>query len=271
MASSAKQHHPEAKVIVCLLEEELHPAAAYHYFDKVILAKHLGIHHFYDFIFKHNVFEAACALKAFTLKHVMEQYTEEREFIYLDTDMKVFHHFDELLYRLQSHPIVLTPHQLELAWNTISYFYYGTYNAGFIAVSRSYEAERFIQWWADRMYYFCYRERGLSEDQKWLNLVPALFNDVHILRSAAYNMAAWNLHERSRFIVYSKNGTYFRNDGPLCLFHFACLDGFLQSRMKHSVPDRQHPIYTMLDDYLWELEAMGRSELIVIPWSYEQK
>lgn len=270
MARSAKIHHPEVKVIVCLLEEELHPAASDHYFDELVLAKHLDIANFYSFIYEHNVFEAACALKVFTLKYALNQHPGERKFIYLDTDMKLFSPMDELLVKLDKYSIIITPHQLEMAWNTISYVFYGVYNAGFLAVSRSDEAERFLDWWAERMYHFCFYDNRYFVDQTWLNLVPALFN-AYIYRNPGYNMAAWNLHEKNRLITSSNLGSYFFDDQPLCLFHFTCLNGFLQSRMEESIPDQQNSIYSLLENYLTELEEMGRSELINVPWSYGKR
>ena len=37
---------------------------------------------------------------------------------------------------------------------------------------------------------------GLHYDQRWLDLVPAYFDDVHVFRDPAVNVAHWNLPDR---------------------------------------------------------------------------
>ena len=41
-------------------------------------------------------------------------------------------------------------------------------------------------------------------DQRWLDLVPALFDDVHIVRDPGCNVAYWNLPER--YVTLTPNG-----------------------------------------------------------------
>ena len=38
---------------------------------------------------------------------------------------------------------------------------------------------------------------GLFVDQRWVDLVPALFDDYVVMKRAGLNVAYWNLHERS--------------------------------------------------------------------------
>ena len=56
-------------------------------------------------------------------------------------------------------------------------------------------------------------------DQIWLNPVPYYFRSAHVLEDPGYNMAYWNLHERS---VSKKDGRYYVNEkSPLVFFHFS--------------------------------------------------
>ena len=58
--------------------------------------------------------------------------------------------------------------------------------------------ERFIAWWSRRCYDKCIDDvrQGLFVDQRWLDLVPGLFDGVHILRHAGYNVGHWGLTHR---------------------------------------------------------------------------
>ncbi len=60
------------------------------------------------------------------------------------------------------------------------------------------QGRRFIDWWADRLRQFCYDEvpNGLFTDQRWVDLAPAFFDDIAIVRDPQYNVATWNLTHR---------------------------------------------------------------------------
>jgi len=66
---------------------------------------------------------------------------------------------------------------------------------------------------------------GLFVDQKWVNLVPCLFDKVHILRHVGCNVAYWNLHERS--LSESDLGYLVDGSSPLVFFHYS---GYSPSR-----------------------------------------
>ena len=55
-------------------------------------------------------------------------------------------------------------------------------------------------------------------DQRWLDLVPALFDDVHIVRDAGCNVAYWNLPERG--LTLTQNGMQ-AHDSLCRFFHFS--------------------------------------------------
>ena len=59
----------------------------------------------------------------------------------------------------------------------------GTYNLGFLVVTRQPDLARFLGWWQEKLEFQCVvdTERGLFVDQKWIDLVPGLFPGVRIL------------------------------------------------------------------------------------------
>ena len=60
---------------------------------------------------------------------------------------------------------------------------------------------------------------GLGVDQKWIDLAPAFFNGVHILKDPGLNVAFWNLHERR--LSKSQAGWFVNDVSPLGFVHFS--------------------------------------------------
>ena len=101
--------------------------------------------------------------------------------------------------------IVLTPHlvaplagadRIERELNILQS---GTFNVGMLGVAATPVAARFLEWWQDRVYAHCRYAlaSGMHYEQRWLDLVPGLFGDVHVLRDPAYNVGHWNLPDRA--------------------------------------------------------------------------
>ncbi|EQD79714.1 glycosyl transferase group 1, partial [mine drainage metagenome] len=101
----------------------------------------------------------------------------------------------------------------------------GTYNLGFVAVSRA--AGPFLAWWQVRLRRDAIVDPRamLFTDQRWVDLAPGYF-PVHILRDPGCNVAYWNLGTRT--IAWS-GGAYTVNGHPLRFLHFSGYD-----------PDRPH-------------------------------
>ncbi|MCY9592021.1 hypothetical protein PC41400_05060 [Paenibacillus chitinolyticus] len=277
LAKSVKEADPSIKVVVSLLEREVTPEAqAFEYFDDIVLGKDLGFENFEKFIFKHSIVEASTAVKGQLFLYLMENYQEETKFVYLDPDIQVLSSLTELEEALESNPIVLTPHLTTpedimdaVMDNELSALKHGAFNLGFLAVSRSEESKRFIEWWASRLDMFCYDDipRGIFTDQKWMDLAPCFF-DVYILKHPGYNAAPWNVSKRK--IHINSNNEYIVNDKFLRFFHFSGFDsGANEGMINKYVPDKKNAIYKLRDEYVKEMNLMGQEELGAIPWSYD--
>ena len=72
------------------------------------------------------------------------------------------------------------------------------HNLGHLFVRPDQQGLAFADWWAARLDDHCFddRQHGLSTDQRWIDLVPALFEGVRVLRSPALDVASWNLSGR---------------------------------------------------------------------------
>lgn len=184
-----------------------------------------------NWLFEHDIVEACTAVKGRALQYIMNDPGADKVF-YFDPDIAVFNSMDPVTELLDEYGIILTPHQLApeaasdtqaIRDNEIASLEYGTFNLGFIAVNRSEEAYRFAQWWADRLFDWCHDrlDIGLFVDQKWCNLIPCFFDGVKVLRDPGYNVASWNLSQRT--MHFDADGSALINGRLLRFYHFTKL------------------------------------------------
>jgi hypothetical protein len=149
--------------------------------------------------------------------------------IYLDTDVFVYAGLTPVFEALAGNSIALTPHITEPLPDDdrlprdLTILRAGAFNLGFIGVRNTPEARRFLDWWAARESRYGYVDpvRGWGGDQKWCDMVPALFDNVAILKNPGYNVAYWNLPSRRLSRV---QGEWFAGGEPLVFFHFSGFD-----------------------------------------------
>ncbi|WP_248927692.1 hypothetical protein [Paenibacillus hamazuiensis] len=266
MARSVKEHEPLAKVVVCLVEEYVHPLAESPYFDEIVLARDMGVPNLPKLLFKYSVSEGTTAMKPYLIQYAMQRYADERVFLYLDTDMRAYHPFEEMFELLEQHSILITPHVLEVRGHNDGYLQAGVYNSGILAFARSEATDRFLAWWGEKLFHYCYFDDKYFADQTWLDFAPVYFG-AFIWKHPGYNMAAWNLCERD--FTGIENGRYLVNGRSLCLFHYSGLWGLLQESVNGTYADPAHPFHGLLTAYQQELEEMGKSEFKDIFWSYD--
>lgn len=144
--------------------------------------------------------------------------------IYVDNDIYFFASPDQLFEELNDCQVLLTPHwylsdpQRKQYWLEAS-LRIGLYNAGFVGVSAG--AEPAVQWWAQCCEYNVKKSawRGLFDDQRYLDLLPILFDQVKVTRNKGCNVASWNVDMCPRSV--DENGN-LKLDGkwPLVFIHF---------------------------------------------------
>lgn len=134
------------------------------------------------------------SLKPIFLLFLLEKY---EKVIYLDNDIYFFKDCKFLDEALERNNILLTPHfypasPLENQTWLEANLRIGLYNAGFIGVNR--KAQKALLWWSDCCLYEMKKSywRGLFDDQKYLDLLPILFDGVRIIKDRGCNFAGWN-------------------------------------------------------------------------------
>jgi len=234
LAGTIRRLHPDW-VIWAVLTDKEPPGFALDWrredFDRLVTAEDLFGAATDGWLFQHDVVEACTAVKGRALQRILEE-PDAAKVIYLDPDIAVFNPLTPLEDLLDTHAIVLTPHQLDpedpadvqaVMDNEITSLSHGAFNLGFVAVANVPEGRRFADWWTDRLQRWCHdrRDIGLFVDQKWCDLVPCFFDDVKVLRDPGYNVASWNLSQRT--LRFDGEGTARVNGEPLRFYHFTKL------------------------------------------------
>lgn len=116
---------------------------------------------------------------------------------------------------IERHAIVLTPHLTtplegdDRVARELNILQSGVYNVGFLGVSGAAQGRAFLEWWRERCHRHCFHDitRGTHFEQRWLDFVPAYFDDYAIITDETFNVGHWNLPERdmtrARFIRFS--------------------------------------------------------------------
>jgi len=175
---------------------------------------------------KYDILELNTNVKPTFMKYLIRAFDLEN-LIYLDPDIFVYSSLTLVFEQLRrGSTAALTPHLTapiddEKLPGEQEMLYNGTYNLGFIAVRNCEESLRLLNWWERRCLDLGFSEgrTGLFVDQKWMNLVPGLFDKVAILRHPGCNMAYWNLHERT--LAEDASGYVVNGWARLCFFHFS--------------------------------------------------
>ena len=221
---SIQKYHPGVKTFV-LLADKIDG-----YFDpsqeifEIVEAHELGIKDFISFSFKYNIVEFNTAVKPFFFEVLFSK--GFHKVIYMDPDILFFSPMNEVFEALDRYSIILTPHITSPLPDDnrfprdIDMLKAGSFNLGFLGLSKSKNSERLISWWKERLYEQCLQSviSGYAVDQIWLSLVPCFFNDYYVLKDPGYNAAYWNLHER---LISERNSEYFVNGHLLRFYHFS--------------------------------------------------
>lgn len=222
MCRSVLHHNADMDVVVLLVDRK-RPVTLRDDRIRLLWAEDLEFPDFLSCAFKYNIIELNTAMKPFVARLLLASY---RKVIYLDPDVCVFSRLDSVVRSLNDSSAVFTPHALSPYAGPgrpgdQDLLRFGCFNLGFFAVSDTPEAHALLAWWHEQCLALCFYEPqlGLGVDQKWIDLAPAFFERVAILKDPGLNVAFWNLHERKLSLtdeVWTVNGQF-----PLRFVHFS--------------------------------------------------
>ncbi|MFN4295009.1 MAG: glycosyltransferase family 4 protein [Thermoflexales bacterium] len=200
----------------------------------------IGLSNLAEMVLMYDVVELCTAVKPAFLSYLFSQ-TSVQKLCYFDPDILILSPLEEINDLLDQYNIVIVPHLTEpqstaRAPNERQLLSLGTYNLGFIGLRRGEVAERFLAWWQEKLTTACYADplNGLYVDQRWVDLVPGLFEGVWIHRDPGCDIAYWNLPERP---ITRKGGTYWCRGHQVKFFHFSGYSPDEPRRISKRIPE----------------------------------
>ena len=233
LLESLRRTHPDWQVWAVVVDQPpagIDPAPLLAGFDRVLGLDDLAIPRPRAWLFKHDLVEACTAVKGPALLRLLDPDTDIA--VYFDPDIALFHPIEDVIAQLETASIVLTPHQLEpntserrARGDEGTALRYGVFNLGFLAVRNDANGRAFAAWWTTQLLRACYDDvpNGIFTDQKYVDLVPALFEGVHIMRDPGCNVASWNISRRR--LAFALDGSLTVNGSPLKFYHFTKIGG----------------------------------------------
>lgn len=144
-----------------------------------------------------NDLEFNTSLKAVALSITLKRY--RRKTFYCDSDLYFLAEPLVALKMLEEASVVITPHQVSPVSDEMDFQMTrtGVFNSGFIGLTGDIGIQ-VADWLVHKTRHYCLMEpeEGIFVDQKWLDLIPALFEGVSVLREPSYNLAYWNIESR---------------------------------------------------------------------------
>ncbi len=284
-AESARKHHSEVQIYIYVMDDISNESQAEveALGFRFLSPQMVSIPPAAEMYRRYDVTEACTAVKPFVLRHLFQLGFET--VCYMDPDLWVLSPMTELFEALKTSEIVLTPHTVTpipegSAFEEKWLLQCGVFNLGFIGI-RHEVSERLCAWWADRLETHCYfrPEQGLFFDQKWIDLVPCLFDRVGILKHRGYNVAWWNLHERTPNF---DDGSWFvaETREPIRFFHFSSLPGnSAEPRLSGNISgDKMSRTYDVIEksslkhlvgNYRQCLKKHGHAQRKLLPYGLE--
>ena len=173
---------------------------------------------------RYSASELCFAVKPYLIAYLLDAGAGQVH--YLDADCCAYASLAPLVEQLSSADVLLTPHALTPIPDDgrtpapLTVLRGGAFNAGYLGVRNTAGGLRFARWLGEMTAQFAHNapDLGMCGDQRWLDLVPALFPGHAICRAPGANVAYWNLHERA----LARTGARFTVNGePLLFFHFS--------------------------------------------------
>lgn len=275
LLKSARLHAPDTTSVLLVVDdlegtdavrglaEVLHPTR--------IISSQL----FQHLVYKYSAAELCFAMKPFLLAYLLKEGFEQAH--YLDGDTWLVGDFGLARTRLTGANVQLTPHlrtPLPLDGRNpteLSLLRAGTYNAGYVGVSKTAVALQFLDWWAERVARWGINEPrfGMSGDQKWLDPVPNIFPGVVVSPDPGVNAAYWNLAGHR---VEKRGASVVIDDMPLVLLHLSGFDPYtpsVLSRFQNRIDAGHHPVLSeLLEKYSREVLSNGHEYWARLPYAY---
>lgn len=223
-AESCRAHNPSLPFFVLLTDEvqgRFHPAQEP--FQTIELAA-IAMENPIGFRFQYDEMELSYAATPSFLLHLLDLGLDG--VLFLKQETLVLDSLAPLLDTLKNHSVVLTPHFLRPPTipsaldQELNVLRAGVFNGGVLGISNCEEARRILAWWHRKVQRDCFRavEEGIHFEQRWLDFVPSLAPNAHVLRDPGVNVGHWNILDRQ---IEECNGQFTASGAPFRIVRFS--------------------------------------------------
>lgn len=234
LKESFLQFNPDFIFYICLTDQ-LSKEIDYKNFEPAVIVPVSKVDRLplQDLTKKYDIVEFNTCVKPTFIKYLIEKHGQAELLYFIDPDICFYNSIQFVNELLKTKSIVLTPHITrpipldEYLPSEHLFLNYGIYNLGFLGLNvKDPEVKMMLDWWEQKTLHLGYNrtQDGLFVDQLWMNLVPVYYKNVHILKEAAFNMAPWNLQERSVKSIIENGTVILNDDSKLVFYHFSNLD-----------------------------------------------
>ncbi|MEL7061729.1 MAG: glycosyltransferase, partial [Acidobacteriota bacterium] len=240
----------------------------------VIDGRSLGVPRFGFLALRHTTFELCAVLKPSAVLAVLAAGAER--VLFCDADLDFHAAPDALFALLERHAVVVSPHSFEPFPDPDSsgrrptmreLSASGVLNSGLFGVRAGEAARGALERWRVIMQRPGFFAGDTMDEQRAFNWLIAFVDDLHVLRDRSYNVAYWNLHDRSLRARALDGGSGFTVDGePLVCFHWSGYSAADPWRLSRH--DRRYSLYALpsvarlADGYARRLVAAGELETL---------
>jgi hypothetical protein len=217
------------------------------------------------------------AATPYLIAHLLE--TRADRVLFLKQESFVLAELASLAAELEAGRVALTPHLLnplngdDATERELMVLLAGTFNTGLVAAAAGEPTARLLSWWQDRVTRDCRFAvaEGVHYEQRWLDLAPAYFDGVDVIRDPGVNVGHWNLPDRAVRLT----DDVVHADGSRCrLFRFSGYDperkDFVtrySNRLRTADLGDAANVFTRYHD---ELIAAGWEEARSWPYAYDR-
>lgn len=276
LMQTVKEHHPEAHRYCVIVDTDPAPAAELKEEFDTLTLNELNLPFGDEFMFQYTILELNTAVKPWALQTLLDR--GHSSVFYIDPDICLFKSFDEVNALLNDGAsLVLTPHLLSpmtdlKSPNELAIRVAGTYNLGFCALSKQEAAYQFLTWWQGKLARDCVVDitSSIFVDQSWVDLAPGLFDNVKVLRHPGYNIAYWNIAQRS---VTREGERFLVNKQDLVFFHYSGIDpqnpqNLSKHQNRYTLDTVEPEVKTLVLDYCAKVVGNGIEEYRKLPYGF---
>ncbi|MFL0266619.1 glycosyl transferase [Candidatus Clostridium radicumherbarum] len=228
---SLEEHSNNFRLWICCIDDD-----AYYVFTKmnlknatILLLKDIEDKELIAIKESRKKNEYSWTLKSSLIKYVLcNKHVDS--IIYCDGDLFFFSDPKAIFDEWGEHSVYLCP-QRDLEW---VHNMYGRYQAGLIGFKNDKYGMSCLNWWRNKCLEWCFSypqiEMKRWGDQKYLDNIPLLFENIKISKNLGVDAAPWNTIYNNNYNIYTKNDDIYIESNKLVAYHFACISIFNESQ-----------------------------------------